>query len=253
MSSTLLLIGALLPVRRGHVEVGPVPAAHLAARRHGRSDTGLGAHPRRHHGRRRRLPHRPHVPRLLQRPAHRHRRHQLRRLHRRVHHGVRRRRMAFVQFDIKRVLAYSTISQLGYMVMGLGVGAWTGGVFHLFTHAYFKACLFLCAGSVSHAAHHTFDMREMGGLRKHMRTTFCLLHHRHARAHRHPALRRLLVEGRDPGRRRAGPARRRLLAHARVRPDDGVHDRRLHDPVLVDDLLRRVPRPRHAARVARRS
>ncbi len=80
--------------------------------------------------------------------------------------------MAFVQFDIKRVLAYSTISQLGYMVMGLGVGAWTGGVFHLFTHAYFKACLFLCAGSVSHAAHHTFDMREMGGLRKHMRTTF---------------------------------------------------------------------------------
>ena len=80
--------------------------------------------------------------------------------------------LAFVQFDIKRVLAYSTISQLGYMVMGLGVGAWTGGVFHLFTHAYFKACLFLCAGSVSHAAHHTFDMREMGGLRKHMRTTF---------------------------------------------------------------------------------
>jgi NADH-quinone oxidoreductase subunit L len=80
--------------------------------------------------------------------------------------------MAFVQFDIKRVLAYSTISQLGYMVMGLGVGAWTGGVFHLFTHAYFKACLFLCAGSVSHAAHHTFDMREMGGLRKYMRTTF---------------------------------------------------------------------------------
>ena len=80
--------------------------------------------------------------------------------------------LAFVQFDIKRVLAYSTISQLGYMVMGLGVGAWTGGVFHLFTHAYFKACLFLCAGSVSHAAHHTFDMREMGGLRKHQRTTF---------------------------------------------------------------------------------
>ncbi len=80
--------------------------------------------------------------------------------------------MAFVQFDIKRVLAYSTISQLGYMVMGLGVGAWTGGVFHLFTHAYFKACLFLCAGSVSHAAHHTFDMREMGGLRKYQKKTF---------------------------------------------------------------------------------
>jgi NADH-quinone oxidoreductase subunit L len=80
--------------------------------------------------------------------------------------------LAFVQYDIKRVLAYSTISQLGYMVLGLGVGAWTGGVFHLFTHAYFKACLFLCAGSVSHAAHHTFDMREMGGLKKYMPRTF---------------------------------------------------------------------------------
>ena len=79
--------------------------------------------------------------------------------------------LAFVQTDIKKVLAYSTISQLGYMVMALGVGAWTAGVFHLFTHAFFKACLFLCAGSVSHAAHHTFDMREMGGLRKYMPST----------------------------------------------------------------------------------
>jgi NADH-quinone oxidoreductase subunit L len=59
--------------------------------------------------------------------------------------------LAFVQTDLKKVLAYSTISQLGYMVMALGVGAWTAGVFHLFTHAFFKACLFLGAGSVSHA------------------------------------------------------------------------------------------------------
>jgi NADH-quinone oxidoreductase subunit L len=80
--------------------------------------------------------------------------------------------LAFVQYDIKKVLAYSTISQLGYMVLGLGVGAWTGAIFHLFTHAMFKACLFLGAGSVSHAAHHTFDMREMGGLRKYMPVTF---------------------------------------------------------------------------------
>jgi NADH-quinone oxidoreductase subunit L len=79
--------------------------------------------------------------------------------------------LAFVQNDIKKVLAYSTISQLGYMVMALGVGAWTAGMFHLFTHAFFKACLFLCAGSVSHAAHHTFDMRQMGGLRKYMPIT----------------------------------------------------------------------------------
>jgi NADH-quinone oxidoreductase subunit L len=80
--------------------------------------------------------------------------------------------LAFVQKDIKKVLAYSTISQLGYMVMALGVGAWTAAVFHLFTHAFFKACLFLGAGSVSHAAHHTFDMTKMGGLRKYMPSTF---------------------------------------------------------------------------------
>lgn len=80
--------------------------------------------------------------------------------------------LAFAQWDIKKVLAYSTVSQLGYMVMALGVGAWTAAMFHLFTHAFFKACLFLGAGSVSHAAHHTFDMREMGGLRKFMPHTF---------------------------------------------------------------------------------
>ena len=82
--------------------------------------------------------------------------------------------LAFVQDDIKKVLAYSTISQLGYMVMGLGVGAWVGAVFHLFTHAFFKALLFLGAGSVSHSgSHHSFDMKkDMGGLRKHMPVTF---------------------------------------------------------------------------------
>jgi NADH-quinone oxidoreductase subunit L len=82
--------------------------------------------------------------------------------------------LAFVQRDIKKVLAYSTISQLGYMVMGLGVGAWVAAVFHLFTHAFFKALLFLGAGSVSHSgSHHSFDMKDdMGGLRKHMPITF---------------------------------------------------------------------------------
>ena len=80
--------------------------------------------------------------------------------------------LAFVQWDIKKILAYSTVSQLGYMVMALGVGAWTPAIFHLFTHAFFKAGLFLGAGSVSHAAHHTFDMRQMGGLRKFMPITF---------------------------------------------------------------------------------
>jgi len=80
--------------------------------------------------------------------------------------------LAFVQNDIKKVLAYSTVSQLGYMVMALGVGAWTAAFFHLFTHAFFKACLFLGSGSVSHAVH-SFDMKkDMGGLRKWMPHTF---------------------------------------------------------------------------------
>ena len=82
--------------------------------------------------------------------------------------------LAFVQSDIKKVLAYSTVSQLGYMMMGLGAGAWLPAVFHIFTHAFFKACLFLGAGSISHSAsHHSFDMKkDMGGLRKFMPITF---------------------------------------------------------------------------------
>lgn len=82
--------------------------------------------------------------------------------------------LAFVQNDIKKVLAYSTVSQLGYMMMGLGVGAWTAAVFHIFTHAFFKCCLFLCSGSIAHtASHHSFDMKkDMGGLRRKMPVTF---------------------------------------------------------------------------------
>ncbi len=80
--------------------------------------------------------------------------------------------LAFVQSDIKKVLAYSTVSQLGYMVMALGVGAWTASLFHLFSHAFFKAGLFLGAGSVSHAVH-SFDMKkDMGGMKKFMPKTF---------------------------------------------------------------------------------
>ena len=82
--------------------------------------------------------------------------------------------LAFVQDDIKKVLAYSTVSQLGYMMLGLGTGAWLPAVFHIFTHAFFKCCLFLCAGSISHSgSHHSFDMKkDMGGLRKYMPVTF---------------------------------------------------------------------------------
>jgi NADH-quinone oxidoreductase subunit L len=87
--------------------------------------------------------------------------------------------IALVQNDIKKVLAYSTVSQLGFMFLGVGVGAFTAGFFHVFTHAFFKACLFLCAGSVIHAMHarvhddvRSQDMRYMGGLRKFMPLTY---------------------------------------------------------------------------------
>jgi NADH-quinone oxidoreductase subunit L len=90
--------------------------------------------------------------------------------------------IALRQYDIKRVLAYSTISQLGFMFLAVGVGAYTAGVFHLMTHAFFKALLFLGAGAVIHSMHHALhhtdkdwdaqDMRNMGGLRKHMPITW---------------------------------------------------------------------------------
>jgi len=80
--------------------------------------------------------------------------------------------IALTQNDIKKVLAYSTISQLGYMIMALGVGAYKFAFFHLITHAFFKACLFLGSGSVIHAMHHEQDIREMGGLRKKMPITY---------------------------------------------------------------------------------
>jgi len=80
--------------------------------------------------------------------------------------------MALVQNDIKRVLAYSTISQIGYMFLGCGVGAYAAGLFHLVTHAFFKSLLFLAAGSVIHALGGEQDMRRMGGLRKRLPVTF---------------------------------------------------------------------------------
>ena len=90
--------------------------------------------------------------------------------------------IGLAQNDIKRVLAYSTVSQLGFMFLAMGVGAFTAGIFHLMTHAFFKACLFLGSGAVIHSMHHALhkvhshddpqDMRNMGGLRKHMPITF---------------------------------------------------------------------------------
>ena len=79
--------------------------------------------------------------------------------------------IAIVQTDIKKVLAYSTLSQLGYMVLGMGVGAWIAALFHLLTHAFFKALMFLGSGQVIEGCHHEQDIRKMGGLRKKMPVT----------------------------------------------------------------------------------
>ena len=153
--------------------------------------------------------------------------------------------LAFVQDDIKKVLAYSTVSQLGYMVMALGVGAWTAGVFHLFTHAFFKALLFLGAGSVIHAVHSN-NMSEMGGLRKHMPWTF-----------RTFIIGSLALAGIPPLAGFWSKDEILLGAHkngfpiaVRGRPRRRLHDRRLHDPCVLPHLLRRVPGPRPPPRVA---
>ena len=81
--------------------------------------------------------------------------------------------LAITQTDIKRVIAYSTISQLGYMAVALGASAYDAAIFHLMTHAFFKALLFLCAGSVIIAMHHEQDMRRMGGLARYLPITYC--------------------------------------------------------------------------------
>jgi NADH-quinone oxidoreductase subunit L len=83
--------------------------------------------------------------------------------------------IAVVQYDIKRVVAYSTLSQLGYMTMALGASAYSAAIFHLMTHAFFKAVLFLGAGSVIIALHHEQDMRKMGGLRRYMPVTYAVM------------------------------------------------------------------------------
>ena len=188
----LLMLGRLRQER-------PVPAARLAARRDGRPHAGQRADPRRHDGHGRRVHGHP--------------------LHAAVH-GRRPTRssssrssaaftallgglIALTQTDLKRVLAYSTVSQLGYMFLGLGVGTLAGitaGMFHLFTHAFFKALLFLGAGSVMHAMGGVIDMRRFGGLRRLMPITHWTFLVRLPGPGRRVPVRRLLEQGRDPGR-----------------------------------------------------
>ena len=146
--------------------------------------------------------------------------------------------IALVNFDIKRVLAYSTISQLGYMFLAVGVGAYTAAIFHMVTHAFFKALMFLGAGSVMHGMEDEQDMRWMGGLKKFMPDHRHDLHRRVAGHRRGHPVRRLLVEGRDPRRRlghrdREGPPG--AVGHRRPH---GLPHRLLHDPPGAPRLLR---------------
>ena len=159
--------------------------------------------------------------------------------------------LAFVQRDIKKVLAYSTVSQLGYMIMALGVGAWTAAMFHLFTHAFFKACLFLGAGSVSHAVPPQLRHEgRHGRLAEVHAEDVRHLRYRFSCPRWHPTARRLLVQGRNPRRDRRFPWHRRQR-QLRDHPDHGHdhrrHDRGVHDPHHMAHLLRRLPGPRASA------
>ncbi len=166
--------------------------------------------------------------------------------------------IGFFQYDIKKVLAYSTVSQLGFMFIGVGVGAYWAGVFHLVTHAFFKACLFLGSGSVIHGMHAVEhdpdaaqDMRNMGGLKSRD------AHHRphlpdrvprdHGRAH--PAVRRLLVQGRDPveGAQHAEHRRRARGAHLRDGARGGGGHVLLHVAQLLPDVRRQARQGRNRA------
>ncbi len=161
--------------------------------------------------------------------------------------------IGLVQNDIKRVLAYSTVSQLGYMFLALGVGAFAAGVFHVFTHAFFKALLFLGAGSVIHAMSGEQDMQHMGALRGKIKTTFGTMLIATLAIAGIPGLCGLLLEGRHP----VGDlvARGRSLSLPVVhRVSHGADDLVLHVPADLPDVLRqaahdarsRAPHPRVA-------
>ena len=145
--------------------------------------------------------------------------------------------IGLVQNDIKRVLAYSTVSQLGYMFLAMGVGAYGAGIFHLYTHAFFKALLFLGSGAVIHALAGEQDIRNMGGLRKGPADYLLDVPDRRHRDRRRAAAGRLLQQGRDP----VEDLRQRPPDHVDHRADHVVPDRDLYVPPGVPDLPRRAP------------
>ena len=152
--------------------------------------------------------------------------------------------IAFTQTDIKRVLAYSTLCQLGYMFAALGVGAFTAAIFHLMTHGFFKGLLFLGSGSVIHAVHEEQDMRRMGGLGEEDPDHLLDDADRRDRDRGHPAAGRLLLQGRDPGR---GVQARTSRGSGRS-ASSSRHDRVLHVPADGQDVLGREPgRPARGA------
>ena len=212
-------------------QVGAVPAPRLAPRRHGRPDSGLRAASLRDHGRGRRVP----GAQALSRSS------------RRAHadelrwsasvgaftRALRRAASPCVQSDIKRVLAYSTMSQLGYMMLALGVGAYTPAFFHLTTHAAFKTFLFMCAGARDPHRGHERHLED-GRARRHMPATALVLRHRHPGHLGDLSLLRLLEQGRDPRER----AEQRTPAALRPCSRHRVPHRLLHVPRGVRRVLR---------------
>ena len=156
--------------------------------------------------------------------------------------------IAMVQTDYKKVLAYSTVSQLGFMMLGLGVGGWAAGLFHLLTHAFFKALLFLGAGSVYHSVH-TYEMPALGGLLKKMPITALDDARRHAGDLGRAVFQRVLLQGRDPGGLAGAGHGRPRAFHALPLPGGRRRaDGFLHVPDVVLDLRRRAARLPTSAR-----
>jgi NADH-quinone oxidoreductase subunit L len=145
--------------------------------------------------------------------------------------------LGIIQNDIKRVVAYSTLSQLGYMTVALGASAYSVAVFHLMTHAFFKALLFLAAGSVIMGVHHNQDIRWMGGLRKYMPITWITVAAGLAGPDRHAVLRRLLLQGQH---HRGGAFQ--SSAGCRLRALRGAGRRVRHRLLFVPHVLPGVPR-----------
>ena len=224
---------------RRHRQVRPISAARLVARRDGRSDSGERSDPCRDHGCGRGVPGRARLSRFFpSAPINGVTQSLTVVVWIGVITGLMAALIAIAQSDIKRILAYSTVSQLGLMMVSLGVGGWPAGIMHLLAHGFFKALLFLGAGSVIHGLHHEQDIRKMGGLRRANAPDLCNLCHWHDGAERRAArfLRRV-----DQGGNSARNIALAEIAPAAL-PDD---DRRRPDRVLHDSaddlrLLRRA-------------